>query len=142
MGNKQYKLNMTRPEFLSSFILEDPEKRVYSFEELARLIPASHDLIYCTYCVLMESNIYQSDMEFVNADDEDNIVIRLRDKATAKRVKETCNKEKIRIGEKKYKLIVDVKGPHVYVSIKLTNPEVLQNTIMQVDQYSDPEDFE
>lgn len=141
--SKKYKMNMTRPEFLSTFILDDPDERVYSFKELEELIPASHDLIYCTYCALMDADIAKRDIEFVNADNEENnVLIRLRNKEIAKRIKETCHKEKVRIGEKKYRLAIELKGSQVYVSVTLTNPEVLENTIIQTDQYSDPEDFE
>ena len=139
---KPYKMNMTRPEFLSTFLLDDPDEKVYSFEELSRLIPACLDLIYCTYCALIEANIFQSDIEYVNADDEDTVMIKLHKKELAKKIKDTCHKDKVRIGEKIYKLKVDHKNSTIFVSIKLTNPEVLENTIMQVDQYTDPEDFE
>lgn len=142
MGNKKYKLNMTRPEFLSAFLAVGSDD-VYTFEELSRIIPASHDLIYCAYCALIEANIEKSDINYVNADDDNSIVIRLKSKEVAKRIKSTCHKETIRIGEKKYKLIVDLKDSNVFVEIKLLNPEVLQNQIIPGNaSYTDPEDFE
>ena len=142
MGNKKYKLNMTRPEFLSAFIM-DGSNNVYTFEELSRIIPASHDLIYCAYCALIEANIEKSDINYVNADEDDIIVIRLNSKDIAKRIKSSCNKEKVRIGEKEYKLIIDIKGSNVFVEAKLLNPEVLQNQMLPNNSsYLDPEDFE
>lgn len=138
---KKYKLNMTRPEFLSTFLAVG-SSNIISFEEMARLIPASHDLIYCAYCALIEANISRSDINYVNADDE-SIVIRLNSKDTAKSIKSTCNKERIRIGDKKYKLIVDLKGNNIFVEIKLLNPEVLNSQIIPTeDSYVEPEDFD
>lgn len=133
---KPYKLNMTRPEFLTTFIA-DSDNHLYSISELREIIPASHDMIYCTYCALIEADIHKSDISYVNADADNSVVIKLRDKDIARKIKETCHKDTVRIGEKKYKLHVSQKGSHIFIEIKLTNPEVLENNIIQMDQYSE-----
>ena len=140
MLGKQHKLNMTRPEFLSVFFNHEIDSDAFTFHELSKLLPNSHDLIYCTYTALMEANIYKSDIEFANPDDENVVVLMVRDKSTAKRIKKTCNKEVIRIGSKQYKIKIEVADHLVYISITLTNPDEYV-TFMDMNQYSNPVEY-
>lgn len=131
---KEYKMNMTRSEFLSTFAVDGSDSML-SFDELNDIFPGSYDIIYCTYSALIEADIYKTDIDYVNIDADDDVVIKLHNKATAKKIKESFRGNKIRIGEKIYKLEVTAKNTFVYVSVVLTNPEILGCTIIDLNDY-------
>lgn len=128
---KPYKLNMTRPEFLC--VCADRDSDNITMKDLQKLLPASRDLIYCIYTVLMDSNISSSDIISVDMDNENGAVIQFYHKSVAKKVKENFSKKKIIIGDKEYKASVKHKSNCVFVAVELMNPEVLDQPIIEFD---------
>lgn len=127
---KEYKLKMTRPEFLSVFINNGREIR--SFEDIRKILPDYYDLIYCTYCAILEADIDKSDISYVSIGEENDVVIKLMDKKLPKMIRDCCQRSKVRLGEKIYKLDVRAKDKYLYVTAELTNPEVLSHTIIGI----------
>ena len=123
-----YKYPMTRPDFLSVFICDGEELK--SFDDVQKILPSYYDLIYCAYSAMMASGIHKSDINYVDIDDDDNLVIKVDTKDLARKIVETCPVDIIRIGDKRYKVSVKNKDRHLTVKIKLTNPEVLDHMIL------------
>lgn len=120
---------MTRPEFLSTLIC-DSGFHPRSMTEVKAVLPEHYDVIYCAYSAIVEADIGLEDIRYVSLTDEEDIVIKASDKATAKRIAGSCNKETVRLGEKIYALSIKAKDKHVIVKITLTNPAVLTHTII------------
>lgn len=131
---KKYKMNMTRPEFLSKFLPANGDK-IMSFEELKLVLPELYDLVYCTYTALMEADIMKEDIDYVSADEDNNVVVKLYSKSMAKTIRDLFKREFIHIGEKIYKIGISTKASQVFISVVLTNPEVLHETIIGPSDY-------
>lgn len=113
---KEYKLNITRPEFLKRFLLGSDDSHDITEEDLEREILRHGKLIYVCYSCIMESDLENTKIKFVSCDD-DSCVVQLESKALAKQVKEECNKDIIRIGSTLYKVKVKVEGSYIFVSL-------------------------
>lgn len=105
-----YKLDMTRPMFLTCFIdvCGSDEK------EIEKVIPSQSKLIHVAYTVLMEHNFSKKDIHSVHCDGE-SVVVKLASKALASHVKEMCHKEEVRLGMYYYKIRVKAKDRYVYI---------------------------
>lgn len=114
---RKCKLNMTRPEFLLKFLTSTEDPLDVTVENMERIIPTGSKLIYAAYSCIMESDLHRTDITYINMDDE-SIVMKLSSKNIAKRIKEECNKEMIRFGDKVYKVHVKIDGTYVFVSIE------------------------
>lgn len=114
--SKLHKLNMTRPEFLLKFIT-DGEEELLTLDELQRVLPVSHDLIYCTYTVLMESDLRASDIPFVS-NDGDTIVLKFSAKKKAREIAKENPYDTIRLGVKIYDINVKAKESYLFISIE------------------------
>ena len=117
---KDYKLNMTRPEFLKKFLTNSDEHEITE-EDLERVVPGYSQLIYACYTRIIESDLDRSSIKYVNCDGE-SVVLKLGSKSQAKLIKENCHKEIIRLGSIYYKIKVKVDGVHVFVSIEPNDP--------------------
>lgn len=107
-----YKLDMTRPMFLTRFI--DMDRSAES--GLEQIIPNQSKLIHAAYTVLMEHNFNKKDVLAVHCDDE-SVMVKLASKTLAKQVKEMFHKEEVRLGMYYYKVRVKLKDQYVYISI-------------------------
>ena len=112
---KEFKLNMTRPEFLKRILTNCDNDHSINESDLTRLLDKGHPLPYCCYSAIMEANIEPEDITYINIDEE-SVVVKLSSKSLAKKVKETCNKETMRLGLTIYKLKVKYDGPYITVT--------------------------
>ena len=108
---KKYKLNLTRPEFMESF-LDDINK-----ESLDPIIPEQTNLIYTIYSVLLESDLKKSDIKQVSCDGE-TIVVKLASKSMVNNVVSKFHKELIRFGFDYYH--INIKTDKCYLFVDLT----------------------
>ena len=53
---KDFKLNMTRPEFLRRILTNCDDRHSIDEEDLSRLLDRGHALPYCCYTAIMEAN--------------------------------------------------------------------------------------
>lgn len=120
---------MTRPEFLSALICDENQVPL-EMSEVRKVLPEHYPAIYCAYSAIVEADVKLSDLRYVSISEDEEIVIKTADKATAKRIAESCNKDTVRLGEKIYQLSVKAKDKHVIVKLKLSNPSVLSHTII------------
>jgi hypothetical protein len=112
---REYKLNMTRPEFMRRIITQCDDSHYITEDDLRRYLDMSDHLQYCCYSALMEADINPDDVKYVNIDDE-SVVVKLSSKSLAKEVKEKSNKEIIRFGMIFYKIKIKVDGPYIIVT--------------------------
>lgn len=121
---KEFKLNMTRPEFLRRILTNCDDRHKIDEEDLNRLLDKGHALPYCCYTAIMEANINPEDITFINIDEE-SVVVKLINKSVAKKIKEASHKEMIRLGMIFYKIKVKVDG--VYVIVTATKDHTLED---------------
>lgn len=114
---KEYKLNITRPEFLKRFLLGSDDDHIITEEDMEREVLRHGKLIYACYSCIMEADLENTQIRFVSCDD-DSCVVQMESKSMAKEVKECCNKETLRIGSTYYKLKVKVEGSYIFVSME------------------------
>lgn len=112
---KEHKLNMTRPEFLKRILTNCDNSHLIDEDDLTQLLDRGHALPYCCYTAIMEANIEPEDITYINIDDE-SVVVKLSSKQLAKRVKETCNKDMVRLGTTFYKIKVKIDGTYIIVT--------------------------
>lgn len=112
---KEFKLNMTRPEFLKRILTNCDNDHSINESDLTRLLDKGHPLPYCCYSAIMEANIEPEDITYINIDEE-SVVVKLSSKSIAKHIKETCNKEMIRLGMVFYKIKVKLDGSYIIVT--------------------------
>lgn len=112
---KEFKLNMTRPEFLRRILSNCDDSHMIDEEDLNRLLDKGHTLPYCCYTAIMEANILPEDITYINIDEE-SVVVKLINKDVAKRIKNAAHKEIIRLGTIYYKIKVKVDGTYVIVT--------------------------
>jgi hypothetical protein len=121
---KEFKLNMTRPEFLRRILTNCDDRHKIDEEDLNRLLDKGHALPYCCYTAIMEANINPEDITYINIDEE-SVVVKLINKSVAKKIKEASHKEMIRLGMIFYKIKVKVDG--VYVIVTATKDHTLED---------------
>lgn len=113
---KEFKLNMTRPEFLKRILTNCDNDHSITEDDLTQLMHRGEPLPYCSYSALMEADIEPDDITYINIDDE-SVVVKLSSKQLAKRIKETCNKEMMRVGITYYKVKVKQDGTYVIITV-------------------------
>ena len=121
---KEFKLNMTRPEFLRRILTNCDDRHKIDEEDLNRLLDKGHALPYCCYTAIMEANINPEDITYINIDEE-SVVVKPINKSVAKKIKEASHKEMIRLGMIFYKIKVKVDG--VYVIVTATKDHTLED---------------
>lgn len=114
---KEFKMNMTRPEFLKKFLTKAGNQGITE-DDLSKIVPENSNLVYAMYCVLLESDLERSDITQVHCDGE-TVVVKLTSKSLAKSVREKWNKEHIRLGIYEYKIKVRVDNCYIFVSMDL-----------------------
>lgn len=124
---RDYKLRMTRPEFLAAFV--EGRNIFRSIQQISELLPDHYDTIYCVYSAIMNADISADDIKYVQVDDEENIIIKLQNKAIAKQIKNTCKNKQVRLGDRYYDVTLKIKDVYVYADVKLRNPEALDHMI-------------
>lgn len=113
---KDYKLNMTRPEFLKKFLTDTDSIKDITLEDLERILPGCANLIYVCYSCIMECDLEKSDITYVNCDGE-SVVIRLANKQLVKQIKAACHKTRYRLGLNYFIAKIKTDGTYVFVSI-------------------------
>lgn len=108
--SKKYKMDMSRPEFLDLFIEE------YTETEIGKVIPSQSNLIYTMYTVILESDLARSNIESVSYDEE-TVVVKFKNKSTAKEVRDRYKKETIRLGYDIYQIDIKVDKAYLYISL-------------------------
>lgn len=119
---KEYKLNMTRPEFMRRILTKGDRNHEITEADFEAMASAGYTPQYCCYTVLMGADLHPEDVLQVH-DDSESIVVKLADKQLAKQVKEKFNKETIRLGDDVYRVKVKVDKTLVFVSVKLVEPD-------------------
>lgn len=104
-------MNMTRPEFLDLFIDS------YTEESIGKIIPDRSNLIYTMYSVLLESDLFRSNIEQVDYD-SDTVVVKMNNKITAKEVRDNFQGETIRFGYEIYEIHIKVDKAYLYVTLE------------------------
>lgn len=113
---KDYKLNITRPEFLLNLMTAGNIDEL-SIDNMKLSLCDTTPLCYCTYTVLMEANINQDDIEAMYNDGE-SIAITFRKKSDANMIKERCNKNRVRYGLNTYKVKLKTRDRHLIAEVK------------------------
>lgn len=103
-------MDMSRPEFLDLFIEE------YTETEIGKVIPSQTNLIYTMYTVILESDLARSNIESVSYDEE-TVVVKFKNKSTAKEVRDKYKKETIRLGYDIYQIDIKVDKAYMYISL-------------------------
>ena len=115
---KEFKLNMTRPEFMKRILNKCDESHVLTESDFEAMASVEYSPQYCCYSVLMEANLHPEDVLQIH-DDSETIVVKLSSKQLAKEIKEKFHKETIRIGYHNYRIKVKTEGSYIFVSAKL-----------------------
>lgn len=119
---KEYKLNMTRPEFMKHILTKGDRNHEITEADFEAMVSSGYTPQYCCYTVLMESDLRPEDILQVH-DDSESIVVKLSTKQQAKMVKEKFHKELIQLGDMVYRVKVKVDKSFVFVSVHLVEPD-------------------
>lgn len=123
---------MTRMEYLSLFICNN-DGSLRSFEDVCKVLPLSYSRIYCSFFALLRAGITKDDINYVDIDDEGNVMVAFHKKKRARLVQDDTDGAKTTMGEMVYRTTVTVKGSNVHFSIVLANPESLDQHILPQD---------
>lgn len=114
---KEYKLNMTRPEFLKKFLTDSDDITSITMDDLERILPGSEKLLYCSYTILRELDLPKHSIQYVNFDGE-SIALHMESKALAKQIKDEWNEDElVRVGPTYYKINIRVDKAYLIISI-------------------------
>lgn len=128
----EHRTSLTRMEYLSLFVCNE-DGTLKSFEDICKVLPISYSLIYCSFFALLRANVCKDDINYVDIDEENNVLVVFNNKKIAQTVEDDIDGAKTTMGEQIYRTSVEVKGRNVHFSVRLTNPEVLNHTILPQD---------
>lgn len=127
-----HRTSLTRMEYLSLFVCNE-DGTLKSFEDVCKVLPVSYSLIYCSFFALLRAGICKDDINYVDIDEENNVLVVFNSKKKAKMVEDDTDGAKTTMGEQIYRTSVTVKGRNVHFEVRLMNPEVLNHTILPQD---------
>lgn len=119
---KEYKLHMTRPEYMKQILTQCNSAHRITEEDLVEMLEKGYLNQYCSYTVLMNADLEPSDILQVH-DDAETVVVKLKSKSLAKTIKEQFHREIMELGHCNYCIKVKVDGQYVFISAKLVEDD-------------------